>query len=180
MRGMSASRLLLSSLVLFAALALPSAASAGGISVLNATGFHFGAPLTEEGGEGRWLNQGGAVGVLLGPAKSRMLGRVRVGYNAVINLDGGVRHVGVLSAGLKIELLPELENRFGLYIATDLGITPLFTDMRLYAFGDVGVGIRFNLNEPFSLFAEVCALIRYEDSFYAGPQFFLGARISLD
>ena len=81
---------------------------------------------------------------------------------------------------MQIELLPEPSNRFGLYLATDVGITPLFTDMRLYLFADVGPGVRWDLNPKVSLFAEVCALFRYENSFYAGPQFYLGARFAFD
>jgi len=166
--------------VLLLALCLPGLAQAGGISIYNGTGFHFGAPLSEEGGEGRWLNEGGGFGVILGPADSRLLGRMRFAYNAIIDLAGGTRHVALFSAGVQIEMLPDVSKRFGLYLATDMGITPLFTDMRLYLFADVGPGVRFDVTEKFSLFAEVCALLRYENSFYAGPQFYLGARFSFD
>jgi hypothetical protein len=180
MRPMPSVRSLVPVSVLLLALCLPALAQAGGISIYNGTGFHFGAPLSEEGGEGRWLNEGGGFGVILGPADSRLLGRMRFAYNAVIDLAGGTRHVALLSAGVQIELLPDVSKRFGVYLATDMGITPLFTDMRLYLFADVGPGVRFDINEKFSLFAEVCALLRYENSFYAGPQFYLGARFSFD
>ncbi len=153
---------------------------ASGISVYNGTGFHFGEPLNEKGGEGRWFNEGGGIGLLLGPPGSRLLGRVRFAYNAVIDLAGGTRHVAVLSAGVQVELLPDVNKRFGLYVVTDVGITPLFTDMRLYLFADVGPGVRFDVHRRVSLFAEVCALFRYENGFYAGPQFYFGARFALD
>jgi len=180
MRAMPSLRSFFRVLGLTLALSLPGLANAGGISLYNATGFHFGEPLSEEGGQGRWMNEGGGLGVVLGPADSRLLGRLRFAYNAVIDLAGGTRHVAVLSAGVQIELLPDLTKRFGLYLVTDMGITPLFTDMRLYLFADVGPGVRFDLNDRLSLFAEVCALVRYENSFYAGPQFYLGARIAFD
>ena len=180
MRAMPSLRSFFRVLGLTLVLSLPGLANAGGISIYNATGFHFGEPLSEEGGQGRWMNEGGGLGVVLGPADSRLLGRLRFAYNAVIDLAGGTRHVAVLSAGVQIELLPDLTKRFGLYLVTDMGITPLFTDMRLYLFADVGPGVRFDLNDRLSLFAEVCALVRYENSFYAGPQFYLGARIAFD
>jgi len=184
MRGMASLRSYVRASVLALTLCLPGLAHAGGISIYNGTGFHFGAPLSEEGGQGRWMNEGGGFGVLLGPADSRLLGRMRFAYNAVIDLagdlGGGTRHVAVFSAGIQIELLPDIAKRFGLYLAADMGITPLFTDMRLYLFADVGPGVRFDLNDRLSLFAEVCALVRYENSFYGGPQFYLGARIAFD
>ena len=189
MRAMPPTRHLLLAATLFLGLVVCGPAQAGGISLYNGTGFHFGAPLNEAGGEGRWFNEGGGIGVVLGAADSRILGRVRMAYNAVIDLSGsnavidlsgGTRHVAVLSAGVQIELLPDPSKRFGLYLVADMGITPLFTDMRLYLFGDVGPGVRFDVHERVSLFAEVCALLRYENSFYAGPQFYFGARLAFD
>jgi len=180
MRAMPSTRHLLLVTSLLLALALPGLAHAGGVSLYNATGAHFGQPLSEEGGQGQWFNEGGGVGVVLGPADSRLLGRIRFAYNAVIAGAGGVRHVAVFSAGVHIELLPDPSKRFGFYLAADMGITPLFTDMRLYVFADVGPGVRVDLSPKLSLFAEVCALFRYENSFYAGPQLYLGARFAFD
>ncbi len=177
---MSPARHLLLAATLFLGLAVCGSAHAGGISLYNGTGFHFGEPLNEGGGDGRWFNEGGGLGVVLGAADSRVMGRVRMAYNAVIDLAGGTRHVALLSAGVQVELLPDPSKRFGLYLVTDMGITPLFTDMRLYLFADVGPGVRFDVHERVSLFAEVCALFRYENSFYAGPQFYFGARLAFD
>jgi hypothetical protein len=180
MRAMPPTRHLLLAATVFLGLAVCGPAQAGGISLYNGTGFHFGEPLNEAGGEGRWFNEGGGIGVVLGAADSRVMGRVRMAYNAVIDLSGGVRHVALLSAGVQVELLPDPSKRFGLYLVADMGITPLFTDMRLYLFADVGPGVRFDVHERVSLFAEVCALFRYENSFYAGPQFYFGARLAFD
>jgi hypothetical protein len=158
----------------------PPPAAAGGFGFFDATGFHFGRALREGGGSGRWLDQGGGVELFLGDRDRRLHGRLRFAYQAVVDLDGGTRHAGVLSGGVRVELLPDVESKFGFYVAADMGITPIVTHLRAWFFLDAGPGIRVNPVEKFSLFFEAMGLFRYEKGVQGGPIFHLGARFALD
>lgn len=185
MRAMLALRRTLLALI-FASLLLPAGALAGGIGGYNMTGFHFGEALREGGGDGRWLDEGGGIELQLGSRTSRIQGRIRFAYNAIIDLDlvadgGGVQHAGIFSGGAQVQLLPDFDEKaFHLYVAVDVGVSPLVTNGRAFVFVDIGPGVRFDVNERFGLFAEVTGWMRYEKGFYGGPMIFLGARVHLD
>jgi|GEM_PF-1531188 len=174
---------------LLLALMVPASALAGGIGVFNGTGFHAGPALSEAGGTGTWINEGGGFELFLGKRSSRLHGRLRFGYNAVIDVtplaEGAaaknrVGHSAALSLGAKVELLPDVEKKFGLYVAADIGIAPLVLHLRNYFWVDVGPGVRVNVTEVFGLFAELTGVLRYENGFAGGAQLYLGARFSFD
>jgi hypothetical protein len=176
--------ILLAAALLMGVFVAPSPVLAGGIGAYNGTGFHFGRALTTTGGQGAWLNEGGGVELLLGRQTSRIHGRLRFAYNAIIDLTEGsevpVRHSAVIGLGAKIELLEDIETPGGLYIAADIGVSPLVTHLRSYFFVDLGAGVRFNPAERVSLFAEVTFLLRFQKVVAAGPMFFFGARVAFD
>jgi hypothetical protein len=175
-------------LVLLLSTLLAAPAVAGGVGVFNQTGFHFGASLSEsgdrsgarEGGTGAWMDEGGGIELLLGYRKTRLNGRFRLSYAAIIDLDGGVLHAGLVSAGVTVDLLKDLERKVGLYVALDLGVAPLATQLRVFMFADVGVGIRFRPNEIVEVFGELTGLFRYDKSPAGGPMLFLGVRFAFD
>ncbi|MCO4769639.1 MAG: hypothetical protein KDA24_06365 [Deltaproteobacteria bacterium] len=181
------SRALLFSLLV--TLLLPASALAGGIGVFNGTGFHAGAALSEAGGTGTWINEGGGFELFFGKRDFRLHGRLRFGYNAVIDVtplaEGAVAknrvgHSAALSVGAKVELLPDVEKPFGFYIATDVGISPLVLHLRNYFWVNAGPGVRVDINEVFGLFAELTGVLRYENGFTGGAWLYLGARFSFD
>ena len=167
----------------------PASALAGGVGVFNGTGFHAGPALSESGGTGTWINEGGGIELFLGKRDFRLQGRLRFSYNAVIDVtplaegaEAGNRvgHSGALSVGAKVELLPDITKRFGFYVATDIGISPLVQHLRNYFWVDVGPGVRVDVNDVFGLFAELTGVVRYENGFTGGAWLFLGARFSFD
>ncbi len=175
---------------LLAALLLPASALAGGVGVFNGTGFHAGPALSEAGGTGTWINQGGGVEIFLGRRDYRLSGRLRFGYNAVIDVtpvaEGAstgsrVIHSAALSAGARVELLPDFsEKKFGLYVAADVGVSPLVVHLANYFWADVGPGVRVDVNETFGLFAELTGVVRFQNGFTGGAWLFLGARFTID
>jgi len=174
---------------LFAALLLPASASAGGIGVFNGTGFHAGPALSEGGGTGTWINQSGGVEIFLGRRDYRLSGRLRFGYNAVIDVSplaegastgARVIHSAALAAGLRVELLPDIEKKFGLYVAGDVGVSPLVLHLANYFWFDVGPGVRLDVNENFGLFAELTGVLRFQNGFTGGAWLYLGARFTFD
>lgn len=183
-------RMLVIRRLLPAALALsllvPCAANAGSVGFFDQTGFHFGDALTERGGTGRWMDQGGGAEILLGSKGSRIHGRVRVSYAAIIDLDAGpgddaVQHSGIVSGGVQVELLKAFDDKpVGLYVLADVGVSPLVSHSRAFVFVDVGAGLRFTVDERVSLFAEGTGWLRFEKALGGGPLFFFGARINLD
>ncbi len=162
------------------AFASPRTASAGGVGVFDATGLHFGQALDSEGGTGTWLDQGGGLEVHLGTRGARVSGRLRLYYSAIIDLRGGVRHAGLFSGGVQVELLPDLEKKLGLYAVVDLGVSPLVTQLRIFMFADAGIGLRVRLNDVIALFGEATGQVRFDKRFSGGPLIFLGARFSID
>ncbi len=175
-------------LILFAALVLgtvaaPRSADAGGVGFYNGTGLHVGPPLEGEG-TGVWLDEGGGLELLLGKDGARLHGRLRFAYNAIFDLGENpttlVRHSAVLSLGARIQLLEDVETPFGVYLAADVGVSPLVTHLRSYFTVNIGPGVRIRPAERLELFAEANFLLRYEKVFAAGPMFFFGARISFD
>ena len=158
----------------------PSSADAGGIGVFDQTGLHFGDALRDGGGTGKWLDQGGGVEVILGYRKKRLTGRLRLSYAAIIDLDGGVQHAGLVSIGAKLEIFKDLEKPLGLYAVLDMGVSPLVTHLRVFVFADAGVGLRYRITDAITVFGELAAQVRFEKSFTAGPILFAGARFSFD
>ena len=175
-------------LVLFSALLLAAPASAGGFGVYDQTGVHFGPALSEGGGTRVWLDQGAGVEILLGYRKTRLTGRIRLSYAAVIDLaarstdrsDYRVEHAGMVSGGVQVELLKDLESKVGLYVAADLGVSPLVTHMRAFMFADLGAGLRVRVNDVLALFVEATGMFRFDKTPAGGPLLFLGARFALD
>lgn len=159
---------------------LPSTASAGGVGVFDQTGLHFGEALRDGGGTGKWLDQGGGLEINLGPPASRLSGRLRLSYAAIIDLDGGVQHAGLFSAGVQVELLKDLEKKLGVYALVDLGVSPLVTQIKFFVFADAGVGLRYRITDIVSVFGEVTGMFRYDKSASGGPLLFLGARFAFD
>ena len=176
-------------LTLLFVLLLPPSVLAGGVGVFNGTGFHAGPALSEAGGTGTWVNEGGGIELYLGKRDFRLQGRLRFGYNAVIDVTpvaegvvakNRVGHSAALSVGAKVELLPDVEKKFGLYFAADIGISPLVLHLRNYFWVDVGPGVRLDVNEVFGLFAELTGVVRYENGFTGGAWLYLSARFSFD
>ena len=182
MRACSAGLSLLFGLLL----AVP--AQAGGFGVYDQTGFHFGAALGEAGGTGSWLDQGGGLEVFLGHRGARVTGRIRLSYAAIIDISpassdatgSGVQHAGLVSGGVQVELLENLESTVGPYLLVDLGVAPLVTHMRAFMFADLGVGLRVRPTDVLELFAEVTGMFRFDKTAAGGPLVYLGARFSLD
>jgi hypothetical protein len=180
MRAMRAHALLLSTALLAACVLVPSSASAGGVGGFGLVGLHFGEALREGGGSGRWLDAGGGLEIHLGATSSRMHGRIRAGYNAIIDLDGGTRHTGLVSAGVAVDLMKDISRPFGVYVLADVGVSPLVTHLRVFVIADVGLGVRVRPTERLELFGEVTGQVRFEKSATGGPLVFLGARFNLD
>ena len=181
-------RALYAVVVLLIGLLMAVPAQAGGFGVFNQTGFHFGQALSEGADEGRWMDEGGGVELLIGYRKARLTGRIRLSYAAVIDIaprsdertDSVVEHAGLVSGGVQIELLKDLEKAFGLYIVVDLGVAPLVTHMRAFMFADAGIGLRVRPDEVLELFAEVAGMFRFDKTAAGGPLLYLGARFSID
>ncbi len=189
MRAMSARNLAPVCLALLIGTLLSPTAKAGGFGVYDSTAFHFGEALSEGGGNGTWLDQGVGLELFLGHRTSRLTGRLRFAYNAVVDLDPRntdretaerVQHTGLFAVGARVELLPDLEKVFGLYASLDFGVSPLVTNLRIFVFGQVGPGIRIRPVEALEIFAEVGALLRYEHAVGVGPSVQIGARVSFD
>lgn len=181
-------RALLAAVLLLPALLLAAPALAGGFGVYDQTGVHFGASLSQEGGAGVWLDQGGGVEILLGYRKTRLTGRIRLSYAAVIDLsarsddrtDYRVEHAGLVSGGVQVELLKDIDKKVGLYVAVDLGVAPLVTHMRAFMFADLGAGLRVRVDDVLALFVEATGMFRFDKAPAGGPLVFLGARFALD
>lgn len=164
----------------------PGAAQAAKKPALNGTiggfgqiGLHVGEALTSSGEGGRWFDFGGGAEIGLASATGRLGGRIRASYYGVIDIEGEIRHNGVFSAGMSIQLLKDIQRPFGVYALVDVGVSPLVTELRVFVFADVGVGVRYRPVERVELFAEATAFLRFEKTVAAGPLVFLGARFRL-
>ena len=115
----------------------------------------------------------------LGSQSGRLSGRIRFSYYGTLDEASSIRHHGVLSAGLAVQLLKDTEKKFGAYALVDFGVSPLVTELRVFVFADVGVGVRYRVAERVELFGEVSAFLRFEKEMYAGPLAMLGARFRL-
>lgn len=151
----------------------------GTIGGFGLIGLHLGEALTASGGTGTWFDFGGGAEIGLASRRGRLAGRIRVAYYGVRDQDGELRHNGVLSAGMSIQLLKDIERKFGVYAAVDMGVSPLVTELRVFVFADLGVGLRFRPAERVELFAEATAFFRFEKTMSVGPLVFLGARFRL-
>ena len=151
----------------------------GTLGAYGLVGGHFGEALTSSGGLGQWLDFGGGVEVGLGSGAGRLAGRIRFSYYGTLDEESSVRHHGVLSAGLSVQLLKGTNKKFGAYALVDFGVSPLVTELRVFVFADVGVGVRYRVAERVELFGEVAAYLRFEKEMYAGPLAILGARFRL-
>lgn len=142
-------------------------------------GLHLGEALTASGGTGTWFDFGGGAEIGLASRRGRLAGRIRVAYYGVLDQDGGLRHNGVLSAGMSVQLLKDIERKFGVYVAVDMGVSPLVTELRVFVFADLGIGLRFRPVDRVEIFAETTAFFRFEKTMSVGPLVFLGARFRL-
>lgn len=188
-RAMLARALILCSLL--SLLLVPGTALAGGVGFFVSPGFHAGPALSAAGGTGTWMDVGGGVELFLGKRDSRVHGRLRFAYNGVMDVTplpegveaapgSRVSHSGVLSLGAKIDLLPEVEKPFSLYIAADVGVSPLVKHIKNYFWVDLGPGIRINANDVLSVFAELTGVVRFENGFSGGALVVAGVRLSFD
>jgi hypothetical protein len=142
-------------------------------------GLHLGEALTATGGTGSWFDFGGGAEIGLASRRGRLAGRIRVAYYGVLDQDGGLRHTGVLSAGLSVQMLKDIERKFGVYAVVDMGVSPLVTELRVFVFSDLGIGLRFRPVDRVEIFAETTAFFRFEKTMSVGPLVFLGARFRL-
>lgn len=167
-------------LLVCACVALARPALAGGVGIFDQTGMHFGPALSEEGGTGIWFDQGAGLEILLGRRGERLAGRIRGSWLLLADLQGSARHAGLVSAGMQVELQPALDGALGLYAAGDLGVAPLATHLRVFAFADLGMGMRVRVAAFADLFVEVTGSFRFDRVAAGGPLIFLGARFTLD
>jgi len=151
----------------------------GTVGAFGLVGLHLGEALTASGAEGRWFDFGGGAEIGLASSTGRLAGRIRAGYYGVVDIDGAIRHNGVFSAGLSVQVLKDIQRPFGVYALVDMGVSPLVTELRVYVFADVGAGVRYRPAERVELFAEATAFLRFEKTMSAGPLFFFGARFRL-
>ncbi len=172
-------------------LLVPGTALAGGVGFFVSPGFHAGPALSAGGGTGTWADVGGGVELFLGKRDSRVQGRLRFGYNGVMDVTplpegvtaapgSRVSHSGVLSLGAKIDLLPDVEKPFSVYLVGDLGVSPLVKHLKNYFWVDVGPGVRINANDVLSVFAELTGVVRFENGFTGGALLAAGVRLSFD
>ena len=82
--------------------------------------------------------------------------------------------------GLKADNISFDTKKVGLYVLGDVGVSPLVSHNRVFAFVDVGAGVRFDLAERLSMYVEATGWFRFEKVPAGGPLFFVGARIELD
>jgi len=162
-----------------AATEAPRPALNGTVGAFGLVGLHLGEALDASGGVGRWFDFGGGAEIGLASSKGRLAGRIRGGYYGVVDADGAIRHNGVFSAGLSVQVLKDIQRPFGVYALVDMGVSPLVTELRVFVFADVGVGVRYRPADRVELFAEGTAFVRFEKTMSAGPLFFLGARFRL-
>jgi hypothetical protein len=166
---------LLGFLVLFL---VPTTASAGGVGFYDMTGFH----LSKSAGAtvGPFLDQGGGIELFLGRKDFRLEARFRFAYNAIIKPGGPVVHTGTLSAGARVELLTDLARPGGVYLAADIGVSPLVKDFANYFWVQAGPGVRVRPAEHLQLFAELSGFVRFQYGVAGGLLLTLGVRFPFD
>ena len=157
----------------------PKPAVNGSIGAYGLVGAHFGEALTSAGGVGSWFDFGGGAEIGLASKSGRLAGRIRFAYYGARDEEAVVRHHGVMSAGLSVQLLKDVDKKFGVYALVDMGVSPLVTELRVFVFADVGVGVRYRVADHVELFGEVTAFLRYEKAMYVGPLGLFGARFRL-
>jgi hypothetical protein len=166
--------------VFLAGVAFAGQARAGGIGVLDMTGFHAGVDPADIEGAGTWFDQGGGIELWVGSRASRISGRVRVLYNNVSPAENYAQHFALATFGLEVQLLKNLEAPFGVHVHFDLG--PAFLALQHEEFGmaDLGVGIHGDLSEHVTLFAEVSGQMRFRRYVWGGAVFTGGVRFPID
>ncbi len=156
-------------------------ARAGGVGVFDMTGFHAGADLSGQAAEtGRWLDQGVGLEILVGSRASRVRGRVRVMFNAVIPAEEHNRYFGIALFGMEIQLLRNLERPFGVHVLLDLGPAFLAKQHEEYGMAQAGVGIHHDFHPNFGIFAEVSGQIRFRGWVWGGAAATVGVRVPID
>ncbi|MEE2828084.1 MAG: hypothetical protein VX498_02760, partial [Myxococcota bacterium] len=140
----------------------------GSVGALGMFGLYFGEALDSEGGNGRWVDFGGGLEVGLGARSGRLHGRLRIAYQGVLDEAGEVRHNGIFSAGLGIQLRKDPLAPLGIYLPLDVGVSPLVTELRVFVFAHGGIGVRYQLGDRLELFGELTALLRFEKGLAAG------------
>ncbi len=154
---------------------------AGGVGVLDMTGFHAGVdPADLEGGGGTWFDQGGGLELWIGAKASRINGRMRVLYNYVTPAEDYASHFALVTFGLEVQLLNNLESPFGLHMHLDLGPAILALQHEEFGMADLGLGIHGDLSEHVTLFAEVSGQMRFRRYVWGGAVFTGGVRFPID
>ena len=151
----------------------------GSIGAVGMFGLYFGEALDAEGGNGRWVDFGGGLEVGLGARSGRLQGRLRIAYQGVADEAGELRHNGIFSAGLAIQLRKDPLAPLGVYVPLDVGVSPLVTELRVFVFAHGGIGVRYQVGDRLELFGEITALLRFEKALSAGPLLTVGARFRL-
>jgi len=156
-------------------------ASAGGLGVVNLTGFHAGADTADrEASNGTWLDQSAGFEVMIGSRASRVGGRVRIVYNYVYPAEAHGRHFGVALFGLEVQLLKDLERPFGIHLHWDIGPSFLAYQHEEYGVAMVGVGLHRDLGEHLVLCAELSGQLRFRKRIWGGAVASLALRFPFD
>ena len=156
-------------------------ARAGGLGVFDMTGFHAGADLSGQAAEsGTWLDQGVGLEILVGSRASRVRGRVRVMFNAVLPAEDHNQYFGIALFGMEIQLLRNLDRPFGLHVLLDLGPAFLAKQHEEFGMAGAGLGIHHDFHPRLGLFAEVSAQIRFRRWVWGGAALTVGLRVPID
>lgn len=174
-------RALFASAALLLGFAAAAPAQAGGIALLETVGVHVGDRLSAEGGRGTWFDNGLGLELFLGKRHGRAEARFRFFWNASVDtLDNATTHSGALGVGGRIELLKDTAGRAGLYVAGDLGVSPVVQHNQAFFYVSLGPGVRVDLAGPLSFYAEPSFVVRVDDTVAVGPWVHLGIRAHFD
>lgn len=154
---------------------------AGGVGVFNMTGFHAGADVSGEGAEtGTWLDEGVGLEILVGNRASRVRGRVRGMFNAVVPAEEHDQYFGVALFGMEVQLLRNLERPFGLHVHLDLGPAFLAKQHEEFGMAQVGFGLHHDFHPHLGVFAEVSGQVRFRRWVWGGAALTVGLRVPID
>jgi len=156
-------------------------ADAGGLGVVDLTGFHIGADTADpDASQGTWLDQSAGVEVQIGSRASRVGGRVRVLYNYVHPTEAHSRHFGVALFGLEVQLLKDLQRPFGIHLHWDIGPAFLAHQHEEYGLAMVGFGLHRDLGDHVVLCAEVSGQLRFRKRVWGGAVASVALRFPFD
>ena len=156
-------------------------AHAGGLGVVDLTGFHAGAdPVDADATTGTWLDHSAGLEVHIGSRASRVSGRVRLVYNYVYPAQAHARHFGVALFGLEVQLLKSLDRPFGIHLHWDIGPALLAHQHEEFGLALVGIGFHRDLGERVVLCAEISGQVRFRKRVWGGAVASLALRFPFD